>query len=446
MNSNGSTILILTALAASLQAADFAASADAHIAAYVQQGRFMGSVLVAKDGKVLLTKGYGMANLEHEVPNKPNTKFRLGSITKQFTAVAILQLQEQGKLNVQDPIGKYIPNSPEAWKKVTIHHLLTHTGGVPSYTSTPEYVKHMREASKPLDFIERFKNKPLDFEPGTKHVYSNSGYFLLGVIIEQLSGKSYEAYLRENIFDKADMQDSGYDWDTKILKNRAAGYQHEKNQLKNAEYLDMGQPYAAGSLYSTVEDLYRWDRVLNTEKVLTRKSLESAWTPALNNYGYGWTMGKVAGEHKTIGHGGGINGFSTMMLRLPDDDAFIAVFANMETQDSGRIANELARMLLGQNVETPKARKAVTVAPDTLAKYAGKYQVGPMTFDITASATALTVAVAGQRTLESYPESETKCFVPQNDGQLSFSDVVDGKAQKIVMHQNGREVPGKRIP
>ena len=223
-------------------ATDFAAKADAHIEAYTKQTRFMGSVIVAKDGKILLAKGYGMANLEHEIPNKANTKFRLGSITKQFTAVAILQLQEQGKLNVQDPIGKYVPNSPEAWKKVTIHHLLSHTGGVPSYTSVPEYGKQMREASKPLDFIERFKNKPLDFEPGTKHVYSNSGYFLLGVIVEQVSSKSYEAYLKENIFDKADMQDSGYDWDSKILKNRAAGYQREKGELRNAAFLDMGQP------------------------------------------------------------------------------------------------------------------------------------------------------------------------------------------------------------
>ena len=146
------------------------------------------------------------------------------------------------------------------------------------------------------------------------------------------------------------MQDSGYDWDSKILKNRAAGYQREKDAMRNAAFLDMGQPFAAGSLYSTVEDLYRWDRVPNSEKMLSRKSLEAAWTPALNNYGYGWSIGKIAGEHRTISHGGGINGFSTFMLRLPEDDAFIAVFAKMETPDAGAIAKELALMLLGQNV------------------------------------------------------------------------------------------------
>ena len=376
-----------------LSQADFATKADAHVEAFTKQGRFMGSVIVAQNGKILLSKGYGMANLEHEVPNKANTKFRIGSITKQFTAVAILQLQEQGKLNVQDPISKYIPNSPEAWKKVTIHHLLNHTGGVPSYTSTPDYMVHMRESAKPLDFIERFKNKPLDFEPGTKHVYSNSGYFLLGIIIEQVSSKSYEAYLKEHIFDRADMQDSGYDWDSKVLKNRAAGYQREKDGMRNAAFLDMGQPYAAGSLYSTVEDLFRWDRALKTEKILKQDSLKAAWTPGLNNYGYGWSISKIAGEHKTIGHGGGINGFSTMMLRLPDDDAFIAVFANMETPDSGRIANELARMLLGQTVEPPFERKAITVAPEILERYTGKYQLGPMTFTVKNEKTHLVVEV-----------------------------------------------------
>jgi CubicO group peptidase (beta-lactamase class C family) len=426
---------------------DVAAKADAQAAAYFQQDRFQGSVLVAKGGKILLSKGYGMANEEHEVPNKGNTKFRLGSITKQFTAVSILQLQEKGKLNVQDSITKYIPNSPEAWKPVTIHHLLSHTGGVPSYTSMAEYGKRMREdSSKPLEFIARFKDKPLDFAPGSKHAYSNSGYFLLGVIIEQVSGKSYEQYLRENIFDKVDMQDSGYDWDYKILKNRATGYDRDADgKHRNAPYLDMGQPYAAGSLYSTVEDLYRWDRALYTEKVLSKKSLEAAWTPVMNNYGYGWVMGKILGEHRTISHGGGINGFSTMMIRLPDDDAFVAVFSNLETRDSGRLANEIAQIVLGQNVQPPVERKAISVAPEILEKYTGKYEIGPMKFDIISGKTALVVAAEKQPTLRFEPESESKFFTKAIDAQFSFADVENGKAQKITLHQNGREMVGKRV-
>lgn len=443
-----SSVLFLSLAAAAFgQPSEFAAKADAHVAAYLQQGRFQGSALVAKDGKILLAKGYGMANEEHDIPNKPNTKFRLGSITKQFTAVAILQLQEQGKLNVQDPVSKYIHNSPEAWKKVTIHHLLSHTSGIPSYTSTPDYLKQMRESAKPLDFIARFKDKPLEFEPGSKYNYSNSGYFLLGVIVEQVSGKSYEAYLRENIFSKVDMQDSGYDWDSTILKNRAAGYQRTPDgKRRNAPFLDMGQPYAAGSLYSTVEDLYRWDRALYTEKLLSRKSLETAWTPVLNNYGYGWVMEKVAGSHRAISHGGGINGFTTTMIRLPEDDAFVAVFSNLETPDTGRIGMELARMLLGENVESPKERKAISVAPEILERYAGKYALTPTVhFTVTSAQTHLMVQLTGQPTIPAYPESETKVFVKVVDAQLSFSDIQNGKAQVLTLHQGGRDQQAKRI-
>lgn len=427
--------------------ADLAARADSHLKAYFEQGRFQGSALVAKGGQILLSKGYGLANEEHDIPNKPNTKFRLGSITKQFTAVAILQLQEQGKLNVQDPVSKYIPNSPEAWKKVTIHHLLSHTGGIPSYTSTPDYVKQMRESAKPLDFMARFKDKPLEFDPGSKYEYSNSGYFLLGIIIEQVASKSYEAYLRENVFSKLDMQDSGYDWDSTILKNRAAGYVRASDgKHRNAPFLDMGQPYAAGSLFSTVEDLYRWDRALNTEKVLSRKSLEAAWTPVRGNYGYGWTMGKTASGRRVISHGGGINGFATMMIRLPDDDAFVAVFSNLETPDAGRIGMELARMAAGETVDTPRVRKAVTVAPAILDRYAGRYELAPgRIFTVTSAQTHLLIQLTGQPAIPAYPESETKVFAKEVDAQISFSQIENAKAQVLTLHQGGRDMPAKRI-
>lgn len=442
-----SALFLSLAAAAFAQPSDFTAKADSHIAAYVQQNRFQGSALVAKGGKILLSKGYGLANEEHDIPNKPNTKFRLGSITKQFTAVAILQLQEQGKLNVKDPVSKYIPDSPEAWKKVTIHHLLSHTSGIPSYTSTPDYGKRMRESSKPLDFIARFKDKPLEFEPGSKFNYSNSGYFLLGVIIEQVSGKSYEAYLRENIFAKLDMQDSGYDWDSKILKNRAAAYETGPDgKPRNAQFLDMGQPYAAGSLYSTVEDLYRWDRALYTEKVISRKSLESAWTPVIDKYGYGWIMDKIAGEHRIITHGGGINGFTTTMIRLPEDDAFVAVFSNHESQATGRIGMELARMLLGENVEGPKEHKAITVAPEILERYTGKYSLNAnLQFTVTSAQTHLMIEAQGRPPVPAYPEAENKVFLKVIDAQFSFSELRDGKTQVLTLYQGGADRQAKRI-
>ncbi len=325
---------------------DLAAKADA----YVKSAGIRGSVLVAKGGKVVLAKGYGFANIELEIPSSPETKFRLGSITKQFTAAAILQLQEKGKLNVTDEISKYIPGAPAAWNGITIRHLLTHTSGIPSYTSLAGYQTHMRDpVGSPIDFLRTFSSLPLEFKPGEKFAYDNSGYFLLGVIIERVSGEKYEDYLRKNIFEPLQMADTGYDWPATILKHRASGYAKKDGKDVNAEFLDMGQPYAAGSLYSTVLDLYKWDRALYTTKVLSAKSIEAAFTENKFNwaegikYGYGWGITQVHG-HKAVGHGGGINGFSTVIWRAIDEDATAIVLSNNE--DDARLVGKAGKDLL----------------------------------------------------------------------------------------------------
>ncbi len=317
-------IALTLAVVALVHGQDIAAKADAA----AKQNDFMGSVLVAKGGKVLLKKGYGMANIELDVPNAPDTKFRLGSITKQFTATAILQLAAQGKLDVQDKVSKYIDNSPAAWKDITIHHLLTHTSGIPNFTSFDDYAKRQRETVTPLQLVDRFKDRPLDFAPGSKYSYSNSGYEVLGVIIEKVSGEKYEDYVKRHIFDPLDMNDTGYDHDTQIIKHRAAGYQKTKDgKLQNADYIDMSIPYSAGSLYSTVEDLYRWDRALYGEKILNAEWKKKMFTPFLNNYAYGWNV-RGEGADLTISHSGGVNGFSTQINRYPGQDACVIVLTN----------------------------------------------------------------------------------------------------------------------
>ena len=344
-------VYFFTVAVAAAQNADVAAKADE----LVKASGIHGSVLIAKGGKVILAKGYGRANIELDVPNKPETKFRLGSITKQFTATAILQLQERGRLKVTDLISKYLPDTPAAWSKITIHHLLTHTSGIHSYTDDKSYKQHMREvAGPPAEFIKRVYSLPLDFEPGTKFHYDNSGFFLLGVIIERVSGMKYEDYLRKNIFDPLEMNDSGYDWPETILQNRAQGYSKTKDGKEhNAEFLDMGQPYAAGSLYSTVLDLYKWDRALYTTKVLSRESIEAAFTghglemgPGIQ-YGYGWGVAQIHG-HKAVGHGGGINGFSTVIWRAIEEDAVAIVLTNQEDGNlTGKVGQDLLLLLIG---------------------------------------------------------------------------------------------------
>lgn len=328
------------------RAQELAAKLDQVASGFQKDHSFIGTVLVAKGGKVVLEKGYGMASFELEVPNGPDTKFRLGSITKQFTATAILQLEEQGKLSVTDAACKYIADCPAAWNAVTIHQLLSHTSGIPSYTDDPEFPKpkFMRVPLTPIEILMLSRNKPLDFPPGEKWRYDNSGYIFLGVIIEKVSGEKYAAYLRKHIFDPLEMRDSGYDDTAEILKNRAAGYSSGPNGFRNADYLDMSLPYAAGSLYSTVRDLYRWDRALYTGKVLTKASREKMWTPVMNDYGYGWGIKQVR-NHKQMAHGGGINGFSTFIGRYPSDDAVVIVLSNNERSNAGAVANALEQIL-----------------------------------------------------------------------------------------------------
>lgn len=318
--------------------------------AYIRAAGIQGSVLLAKHGKVILAKGYGLANIELDVPNTPDTKFRLASITKQFTAAAILQLQERGKLSVADSITTYVPGAPAAWQRITIHHLLTHTSGIPSFTDETGLEAPARSrVGTPLDFVAHFRDRPLEFTPGAEFHYSNSGYFLLGVIIEQVSGLKYEEFLRRNIFEPLQMNDTGYDWPATILKNRASGYSKSTDgKVINADFIDMAQPYAAGSLYSTVLDLYKWDRGLYTTKILTAKSLEAAFTPNKFDwaegikYGYGWGIQQMHG-HKTVGHGGGINGFATVFRRAIEEDATSIVLSN---NDSGSNVGEIGKKLL----------------------------------------------------------------------------------------------------
>ena len=340
------SIIALVLLTFTAHAQDVESKLDQVLAAAASQQRFMGTALVAKGGKIILEKGYGMADIELDVPNTPDKKFRLGSITKQFTATAIMQLQEQEKLSVADAACKYLDDCPEAWKAVTIHHLMSHTSGIPSYTSMPEFPKpqFMRVPLKPLEIVMLSRNKPMDFMPGEGWLYDNTGYLLLGYIIERVTGGTYASYLQKQIFEPLGMKDSGYDDTRTVLKNRAKGYSRGPQGFRNADYLDMSLPHAAGSLYSTVRDLYIWDRALYTEKVLPRKSYETMTTTVRHDYGYGLALAP-AFERRHVAHGGGINGFSTWIGRFPDDDAVIIVLSNLEGPSAGAMAKQLGAIL-----------------------------------------------------------------------------------------------------
>jgi CubicO group peptidase (beta-lactamase class C family) len=298
--------------------------------------QFMGSVLVGRDHRVLLSKGYGFANLEWNIPNTPQTKFRLGSVTKQFTAACILLLEERGKLKTSDPVSTYMPDAPAAWSKVTLFHLLTHTSGIPSFTGFADYSSLEPFPTTPEKLVARFRDKPLEFQPGEKWNYSNSGYVLLGWLIEKISGEPYARFVQENIFTPLGMKDSGYDSNSAIIPRRASGYKRGKDGPEHAGYIDMSIPLSAGALYSTAEDLWRWEEALFGGKLLSEASLRKMTTPFLNNYAFGLFVTDTQG-HRAILHGGGIEGFNTSVSYYPDEKLSVIVLANL----NGRAADEL---------------------------------------------------------------------------------------------------------
>lgn len=364
------TLLVITLIAASAALAqDKAQKIDELLKTYYDYGQFNGSVLVADGGKVIYKKGFGMANMEWEIPNQPDTKFRIGSVTKQFTATLILQLVEEGKIKLDGRVTDYLPDyRKDTGDKVTVHHLLNHTSGIPSYTGLPGFfANESRNPYSVKDFVKKFASGNFEFEPGSKFSYNNSAYFLLGAIIEQVTGKPYARVLQERILDPLGMKDTGYDMSAPLIKKRAWGYQKTPEGYTNAAYLDMSLPYAAGSMYSTVEDLYKWDQALYENKIISDASKKLMFTPGLSNYGYGvfireQPIGKTEQKIKTIAHGGGINGFNSSFTRVVDQKHTIVILDNVGLGNyHGKITNSIISILNGQSYDAPKKSIAETL-------------------------------------------------------------------------------------
>jgi CubicO group peptidase (beta-lactamase class C family) len=420
-----------------------AAKVDEYLNAAMKVKRFAGTVLIARSGKPVVDKGYGMANIEDGVANTPQTKFRLGSVTKQFTSMAVMMLQERGKLSVSDLACKYVPDCPAAWQSITIRNLLTHTSGIPNYTSLPDFRNFGRTPMTPAAIVDLFKNQPLDFAPGEKYSYSNSGYILLGYIIERVSGKSYQDFLRENIFGPLGMVNSGYDG-TMLLSHRAAGYAFDaqSNSEINAAYIDMSVPFAAGALYSTVGDLLLWDQALYTERLLSKKSLDEMFTPFKSNYAYGWSVGKQF-DRRSIAHGGDIYGFASHIARYPDDHVTVIVLTNHEGVAAGAIARDLAAIVFGAPYKIPTELKTVTVAPSVLESYVGQYRLASTVLDITNEGGKLMWTQGGvaESKRQLLPISETDFVLQGTELQIRFVKDSTGKVTQLNIPGAGMSAP-----
>jgi CubicO group peptidase (beta-lactamase class C family) len=405
---------------------------DAIVNAQIKPNEPGAAVAVVQHDKIVHSKGYGLANVEWNIPIKPDTVFRIASITKQFTAVAIMMLVEQGKLKVEDSLTKYLPDFPTSGHEVTIHHLLNHTSGIKSYTSVPDIMEMLKKDRTPPEIVDLFKEKPFDFKPGARFAYNNSGYILLGMIIEKASGMSYADFIEKNIFAPLGMKQSRYLHHDPIVPRRASGYSQNESGFINAPYISMSVPYAAGSLGSTVHDLVLWDQALRRNKLIKAKTWAKMLKPTKLNdgstspYGYGWDTGMYHG-HRAACHSGGINGFSTNMIHFPDARTMVVVLCNrgLETEV---LMLAIARQALNLTIIE---RQPITLDDTALEKAQGNFTVDMFPFEIVKTDGKLVMKLG--RDVELLPLSATTFYEAANtETEIVFMDEQDGKFMRAV--------------
>jgi CubicO group peptidase (beta-lactamase class C family) len=410
------------------------------------------AVLVAKDGDIVYRKGFGYAEIRDKVPVTPETKFRIGSVTKQFTAAAILKLQEQGKLSVDDKLSKFIPDFPRG-DEVTIHHLLTHTSGIHSYTSKIDFLDKVTKTISPDSLVAAIKRDPYDFNPGERLVYNNSGYFLLGYIISQVSGKPYDVYLKEVFFDPLQMNNTGVHYAGIRLDREARGYTKSGDQYNESLNWDMSWAGGAGAMYSTLDDLLKWNRALHGGKILNEKSYRSALTPVVlkngaepsMNYGYGLGFGKYRGMER-IAHSGGLHGFLTQLAYYPSEKLTVVMFTNTSDPEVNFNPDRIAEAYVWDKMDSQSSYAAAAIKPSNLHRFTGRYEllnVGVL--NVTTTEDRLFAQLSGQPKFEIFPASEYEFFWKVVDAKLKFDKNDKGEIVAATLFQNGQELKARKL-
>ena len=405
---------------------------DEYMNAQADIYNFSGVVLVKSHNKIVLEKAYGLADREWNIPNTLDTKYNLCSITKQFTATSILQLDELGKLNVNDKLYKYLPDFPNS-EKVTIHMMLTHTAGLTDYTELPEYYDWLYALDISKDsIISILKTKPFDFEPGTSYKYSSSNYYLLAYVVEMVTKQNRSFFLKDHIFNKAGMINTGVDTPDTILLKRAKSYLFSEGKYISAETERVSNTFGTGDIFSTVEDLNKWDNALLGKDILSNGSKFRMYTPVKENYGYGIICIPI--ENKTcIQHSGSGAGFSNSFLRIPSDSSCVIVLSNNASQ-SPSISFALATIILGGHVKTPKIHTEIKQNSKNFHNYTGQYEgmfIGfPSKLKIIEKSDKLYVYVNGVEDIEIKAESPTRFYYANGtDKQIEFE--LDSKGKVI---------------
>ena len=439
-------LLAAICIASAGLAQDAGSKLDTLISAYAKLYRFNGSALVAKNGTVLLNKGYGYRDAGNKVLNDEHTIFQLGSITKQFTSAVILKLQEEKKLSLSDKLGKYFPGYPKG-DSITIHQLLSHTSGIYNYTNDENFMANeITKSATREKMMALFKDKPFDFSPGTSWSYSNSGYSLLGYIIEEVTKKPYEQAVRQYIFTPLQMTHSGFDFTHLRSDDKAIGYfkLSDKDSMR-APIVDSTVSFSAGAIYSTTGDLYLWHKGLQNNSVLSKTQQEAAYTPVKNNYGYGWGIDSIDGKRR-VGHGGGIPGFITNISRVPGDDVCIVLLSNASDQTLNDITKSIYAILYNKEYELPKERKSIMLPVETLKQYEGEYEIKPgLNVVMNIKDGELIATPTGQSTKTLHAEKEDFFFDAEEDVQVEFKRNDKKEIDGFILHQNGGQIRCKKI-
>ncbi|MBX9685350.1 MAG: beta-lactamase family protein [Candidatus Obscuribacterales bacterium] len=424
---------------------------QAYMDACTAVDQFSGAVLLQKNGRLLLRYAAGMADFELMVGNTPQTKFRLGSITKPITAMCIYILQEEQKISPDDPLNRYISDLPEALNQMRIHHLLAHKSGLANFTEFPDYAKTQRLPSTCWETINRFKNEALQFKIGEQCRYNNSAYIILGALIELLSGMTYADFVKSRIFEPLGMNDSGYDSHEILLPKRARGYIRNRQGMEPGPFLDMSIPFSAGALYSTIDDLWLFEQALREERPpFPRAVLQAMKAPLTGEtYSCGWHQDTSDGRFK-IGHSGGIDGFCTIFMRYPYDDLSIVVLSNVVSwaYSPERICQDLAAVVFGEAYQTPRNRTAIKLDSEKALEFIGVYAFEDQ------SNSSIIIYREGERWMakfsptedyEIFPESEREFFINDFDAQISFPAVTQDQLTHLVLTHEGQSSRANKL-
>ncbi len=444
--------LLLTAIAASENQPDtrFATRLESYLKPFAESGNFTGSVLVARKGRIVFRHAYGMANYELQVANSVSTRFHIASVSKPFTAIAILQLEEQGKLSVSDRVARFVPDFPKG-DQIKLEHLLTHTSGIPNVNDLSDYDEFAHSPHTAAQLVAKFAGLPLDFQPGSDYHYSNSNYNLLALIVERISGENYGDYVRKHILDPARMPNSGHDGDAlRLILLAASGYEPAGiDSYEKVPYLDWSNKTGNGSLYSTVDDLYHFDRALNTDALLKRATREKYFVEGRGNR-FGWFNRKRLG-HRVMSSNGRSPGFTAQLDRYPDDDVTVIVLSNSyATVSQDPIAPALAAIVLGEQAEKAPVFTAAKVPPATLESYTGQYQYGPDYFvpngkaTLTLDSGALLLQLGSFRTPLA-PISTTEFLERNFLGRVVFMVGAEGKVEGLTYSYSGKAFVAHRL-